>query len=76
MVGPTQVVAYLLINYNVISCNIIVHDIGGLSSYIYVALTERSECGSGKPLADENLCNRFSLLRKVLSVIVLTGYPE
>lgn len=76
MVGPTQVVGYLSTNYNVISCNIIVHDIGGLSSYIYVALAERSECGSGNPLADENLCDSFNLLRELLSVIALTGYPE
>lgn len=49
-----------------LSCNIIVHDIGGLSSYIYVALAERSECGSGRLLADENLCHSFSLLRELL----------
>lgn len=76
MVGLTQVVGYLLINYNVISCNIIVHETVGLSSYIYVALAERGECGSGIPLADEKLCNSFSLLRELLSVIALTGYPE
>lgn len=52
------------------------HDIGGLSSYIYVALTEWSECGSGNLLADENLYNSFSLLRKLLSVTALTGYAE